>query len=222
MNEIIEIEGLDGSGKATQVKLLTDALNENGLLSKAISYPVYSEESSALVKIYLNGGISQDPNSVNSYAGSLFYACDRYIDYTKNWKSDYENGYNIIADRYSGSNIIHQMSKLPKEEWDSFIEWNLDNEHEKLKLPRANKVIFLYVPTEVSQRMITDRYHGDNTKKDIHECNIQYLKNCEVSGLYAANALNWEIIQCCNNGNMRSIDDIHEDVMLLTQKKNAQ
>ena len=222
MNEIIEIEGLDGSGKATQARLITERLNDSGILAKYISYPVYSEESSALVKLYLAGKIDSDPNKVNPYAGSLFYACDRYIDYNNNWKADYESGYNIIADRYSGSNIIHQMSKLPEVEWDSFIEWNLNNEHEKLGLPRANNVIFLYVPTEVSQKMITERYHGDNTKKDIHECNIPYLKNCEKSGLYAARALQWKIIYCCNGDVMRSEEDIHEEVMQLIQKKNAQ
>ena len=110
--------GLDGSGKATQAKLLAEHLAAQGVPVQKITFPDYASDSSALVKMYLAGQFGQHPDDVNAYAASSFYAVDRYASYKTSWGSFYEQGGVIIADRYTTSNAVHQCSKLPPEQWD--------------------------------------------------------------------------------------------------------
>lgn len=198
--KLIVIDGLDGCGKSTQFELLAMALTDKGITCKPISFPEYDKTSSALVRMYLNGEIASSPNEVNAYAASSFYASDRYISYKLYWEKEYLNGEVILASRYVSSNAIHQMSKLPEEEWDSYLEWLDDYEYNRLGLPRPDKTIFLDMPLEVSRKMISLRYNGDESKRDIHEADFAYLESCRKSALYAAEKCKWEIIKC-NNGN---------------------
>ena len=174
-SKLIVIDGLDGSGKTTQLKIAQDYLEKQGYNVKTISFPDYNSESSALVKMYLNGEFSSDPNDVNAYAASSFYAVDRYASYIKYWKDDYNNGCVILAARYVSSNALHQMSKLEQTEWNDYLNWLYDYEYEKLSLPKADKIVFLDMPIEVSQRLLSLRYNGDESKKDIHESHMSYL-----------------------------------------------
>ena len=110
--KLIVLEGLDGSGKATQAKLLKAHLKEQGFSVREITFPNYESDSSALVKMYLAGQFGQHPDDVNAYAASSFYAVDRYASYKKDWGSFYENGGIVIADRYTTSNAVHQLSLI--------------------------------------------------------------------------------------------------------------
>ena len=139
--KLIAIEGLDGSGKATQAKLLAGYLAAQGLAVREVSFPDYGSDSSALVKMYLAGQFGQHPDDVNAYAASSFYAVDRYASYKKDWGSFYENGGIVIADRYTTSNAVHQCSKLPPEQWESFLGWLFDFEFHLLGLPAPDEVI---------------------------------------------------------------------------------
>ena len=112
--QLIVIEGLDGSGKATQAKLLTESLLARGIHTRKVSFPDYDSDSSALVKMYLRGDFGSHPDDVNAYAASSFYAVDRYASYMHDWKEGYQNGV-VIADRYTTSNAVHQCRKLPEE-----------------------------------------------------------------------------------------------------------
>ena len=143
--KLIVLEGLDGSGKATQAKLLAAHLKEQGFSVREITFPNYESDSSALVKMYLAGQFGQHPDDVNAYAASSFYAVDRYASYKKDWGSFYENGGIIIADRYTTSNAVHQCSKLPPEQWESFLGWLFDFEFHLLGLPAPDEVIYLQV-----------------------------------------------------------------------------
>ena len=158
--KLIVLEGLDGSGKATQAKLLAAHLKEQGFSVREITFPNYESDSSALVKMYLAGQFGQHPDDVNAYAASSFYAVDRYASYKKDWGSFYENGGIVIADRYTTSNAVHQCSKLPPEQWESFLGWLFDFEFHLLGLPAPDEVIYLQVDPAVSQRLMTQRYHG--------------------------------------------------------------
>ena len=133
--KLIVLEGLDGSGKATQAKLLKAHLKEQGFSVREITFPNYESDSSALVKMYLAGQFGQHPDDVNAYAASSFYAVDRYASYKKDWGSFYENGGIVIADRYTTSNAVHQCSKLPPEQWEEFLHWLFDYEFHLLGLP---------------------------------------------------------------------------------------
>lgn len=210
---LIVIEGLDGSGKATQAKLLYEALVKQGKQVRKVSFPDYESESSALVKMYLNGEFGTDPKAVNAYAASAFYAVDRYASYKRNWNRFYEDGGIIIADRYTTSNAIHQCSKLPKENWDSFLEWLFRFEYQLMGIPAPDTVIYLQVDPEISQKLMTGRYQGDESKKDIHENNPDYMNNAAKAAEYCAQKLGWEVVHCVKDSVMGSVDEIHGKVM---------
>ena len=126
MGKLIVFEGTDGSGKATQTELLCRTLTEQGVPFRRLSFPRYSEESSALIRLYLGGAFGSHPDDVNAYAASTFYAVDRYASYKKVWGEWYERGGLVLADRYTTSNAIHQASKVPQEEREDFFRWLYD------------------------------------------------------------------------------------------------
>lgn len=210
--KLIVLEGLDGSGKATQAKLLAEHLAAQGVPVQKITFPDYASDSSALVKMYLAGQFGDKPDDVNAYAASSFYAVDRYASYKKDWGSFYENGGIVIADRYTTSNAVHQCSKLPPEQWEAFLGWLFDFEFHLLGLPAPDKVIYLQVDPAVSQKLMTARYHGDESKKDVHEKDTEYLARSRAAAEYCAAHLGWQTVHCTSGGAMRSIEDIQAEV----------
>ncbi len=215
---LIVIEGLDGSGKATQSELLYETFLKKDLPVRKISFPDYESESSALVKMYLNGDFGSNPCDVNAYAASSFYAVDRYASYRMNWKDFLDGGGTVIADRYTSSNAIYQCSKLPKEQWDAFIDWLADFEFHLLGIPRPAVTIYLQVDPEISQELLAGRYQGDEQKKDVHESNLEYLKRSQEAALYCGEKLGWQFIECSHNDKLRSIDDIHNEILLVVDQ----
>lgn len=157
MGKLIVIEGLDGSGKSTQLELLAKNLKENGVEAKTISFPDYAEKSSTLVKMYLNGEFGDKPGDVNAYAASLFYAVDRFASFTCHWKDYYEAGGTVIAGRYVTSNAVHQTAKLPREDWEEYLSWLYSLEYGKVGIPKPDLVIFLDMPNELSMRLMEKR-----------------------------------------------------------------
>lgn len=205
---LIVLDGLDGSGKSTQLARLDAYFRGNGTHYRQISFPDYAQPSSALVKQYLGGEFGGSPSAVNAYAASSFYAVDRYASYRKFWQSDYEAGTLILAARYTTSNAIHQMGKLPREEWDTYLAWLEHYEYELLGLPRPDRVLFLDMPLEVSQKLLVGRYEGDAARRDIHERDLHYLAVCRESALYAANRLGWSVIACADKGEPLPVDTV--------------
>lgn len=216
-SKLIVIDGLDGSGKTTQFDSISKLLEEKHDV-KAISFPEYDKPSSALVKMYLNGEIAKNAAEVNAYAASSFYAVDRYASYKIYWEENYKNGDVILASRYVSSNAIHQMGKLPENEWDDYLKWLEDYEYGKLGLPRPDCVIFLDMPVEISQRLMTSRYNGDESKKDIHEANVEYLKGCRRTALYAAGKCGWHIVECSGGDEPLSVKAITDKIMYIINK----
>lgn len=211
--KLIVIEGLDGSGKATQTDLLYRALRAQGKQVRKISFPDYESSSSALVKMYLGGEFGTDPTDVNAYAASSFFAVDRYASYKKDWKVFLDSGGIVITDRYTTSNAVHQCCKLPKEAWDEFLDWLFTFEYGKLGIPAPDLVIYLRVDLEVSKQLITSRCQGDESKMDIHESNLDYLRRSREAAEYCSQKLDWKIVECCTDGRMGEIEVIHEKVL---------
>ena len=201
---LIVIEGLDGSGKATNAALLEGYLKEKGHTVKKITFPVYESDSSAPVRMYLSGQFGKKPGDVNAYAASALYAVDRFASYRTDWKADLDAGAWVIADRYTTSNAVHQASKLEGDARDSYLDWLYDFEFNKMGLPKPDAVIYLDVPPAVSQKLIEGRYAGDNSKKDIHEQDVEYLEHCRSAAIYAADKLGWHKIPLTTNGVMDS------------------
>lgn len=210
---LIVLEGLDGSGKGTQTQLLYEALSARREDVRKITFPDYESPSSALVKMYLAGDFGKDPGEVNAYAASAFYAVDRYASFQTSWKADYLRGAPILADRYATANMVYQLGKLPRTEWEAYLRWAEDFEYDKLGLPRPDRVIFLDMPVEVSQKLLLRRYHGDSGRKDIHENHLDFLRECAESAGFAAERLHWSVISCARDGEPLSVEEIHRQVL---------
>lgn len=212
MGKLIVIEGLDGSGKSTQLELLAENLVKSGIEAKTISFPDYKEKSSTLVKMYLGGEFGDKPDDVNAYAASLFYAVDRFASFSCHWKDYYENGGTVIAGRYVTSNAVHQTAKLPKEEWESYLSWLYSLEYGKVGIPKPDLVIFLDMPNELSKKLMEKRYEGDDGKKDIHERDEAYRTACREAALYNVENAGWRVISCAEGDSVRSIESIASEV----------
>ena len=210
--KLIVLEGLDGSGKATQAKLLAAHLKEQGFSVREITFPNYESDSSALVKMYLAGQFGQHPDDVNAYAASSFYAVDRYASYKKDWGSFYENGGIIIADRYTTSNAVHQASKLPPEKRTVFLNWLFELEYGKLGLPKPDLVLYLDMPTEITEKMMRSREAATGTHADIHEQDEAYLKSCREAAREIVKDCGWTVIHCARDDAPRTVEDIHNEV----------
>lgn len=211
--KIIVIEGLDGSGKATQSELLFEELRKSGKRVRKLSFPDYGSLSSGPVRMYLNGEFGKHPDDVDSYAASVLYAVDRFANFRSVWKEDYENGVIFVCDRYTTSNEVFQTSKLPKEQWDEYIHWLEEFEYGLMGIPKPSLVLFLNMSEECSARLLEKRYGGDEAKKDIHEQDEEYQKRCRQAALYCADTLGWKKIDCDENDTLLSIEEIHSKVM---------
>ena len=212
MGKLIVIEGTDGSGKSTQFKLLTSRLEAENKAFQKLVFPQYSEPSSALIRMYLGGEFGTKPSDVNAYAATAFFAVDRYASFKKVWGQWYDQGGLIVSDRYTTSNAVHQTSKEPEEKQADFLKWLYDFEYNKLGLPAPDLVIYLDVPTGFTEAMMRRREADTNTQADIHEQDMAYLATCRRVGRKAAEYYGWKIIQCVQNGEMRTIEDIHEEI----------
>ena len=227
---IIIESGSDASGKATQTKKLYERLIADGYNVRKVEYPNYDSESSALVKMYLRGEFGQNAQEVSPYIASTFYAADRYITYKQQIEKEYVDGKTMVFDRYVGSNIIHQGSKVisdlsgedeKKEKLEQFITW-LDNlEHNDFGIPRADVTIYLRVPVEYTIKLREGRNNKftGGEKQDIHEADTNHLKNASMSGMMAANMLGWNVVECVKDDSMRTIDDIAEEVYNIVKNK---
>ena len=199
--KLIVIEGVDGSGKATQAKLLYEALLDRGEKAMKVSFPDYASDSSALVKMYLAGQFGKEPGDVNAYAASSFYAVDRYASYKKDWEAFYLSGGIVVADRYTTSNAVHQCSKLPQDQWPAFLDWLFHFEYDLLGIPAPDKVLFLQTEAAVTEKLLLKRYHQ------------AYMARSRAAAVYCARRLGWTTVQCTRDGEMRTVEDIHGEIM---------
>jgi len=218
---LIVIEGSDGSGKATQTKKLYDKLVKQNKKVKKVEFPNYKSESSALIKMYLSGEFGKNPDSVNPYASSTFYAVDRFASYKKDWEEFYLKGGIIIADRYTTSNMIHQAAKIKEvQAKDKFLNWLWDFEFEKFNLPVPDCVIFLDMPPKCSKSLMETRnnkFTGEK-EKDIHENNYDYLLESYNNSKYISEKYGWNRIECTNEDKIKSIDQINDDIIKVITK----
>ncbi len=218
---LIAFDGLDGSGKETQTKLIIEYLASLGVPYRYLSFPTYHGDWSRLVSIYLDGGFGENPESVNAYAASSFFAADRYCSYMLDWKSDYEAGKVILCNRYTTANAVHQLSKLPKSEWDNFLNWLYDYEFEKLGIPKPDLSVFLCVPPGIAEAHVRSRAKSGERIMDIHEKSKTHLIKSYEAALYSARKLGWITVNCaCSaaEGNeMRSVPDIHNEIITIVK-----
>ena len=210
--KLIVFEGTDGSGKATQTALLCRELESRGVPFRKLEFPRYKEESSALLRLYLSGAFGTDPADVNAYAAATFFSVDRYASFKQDWGGWYRQGGLVIADRYTTSNAVHQTSKLPPQERQAFLDWLFDFEYRKLGLPEPDLVIYLDMPTEITEKMMRSREAATGTHADIHEQDEAYLKSCREAAREIVKDCGWTVIHCAQGDAPRTVEDIHNEV----------
>ena len=217
MGKLIVFEGTDGSGKSTQFELLAKRLEAEQIGFQRLRFPQYEEPSSALIRMYLGGAFGDDPEAVNAYAASTFYAVDRYASYQRVWKDYYQGGGLVVSDRYTTSNAVHQGSKVPEGERAEFFRWLYDLEYDRMGLPRPDLVVLLDMPVELSEQLMRKREQSTGTHADIHERDEDYLKKCHEAALHAAAYYGCRTVSCAKDGAIRSVEEIHEEVYAIVK-----
>lgn len=212
--KFIVIDGTDGSGKATQTEILFNRLKEEGHPVTVADFPRYGKKSAALVEEYLNGKFGT-PKEVGPYRGSIFYACDRYAaaPEIKKW---IQQGGIMISNRYVSSNMGHQAGKIKdKKERDKFLNWLDHLEYGIFEIPKPDVNILLYMPPETGQKLVDKKGHRDylgGKKRDIHEADIDHLRDAAEAYLYVAKKYGWIVINCAHKGELRTKEDIAAEI----------
>ena len=212
MGKLIVFEGIDGSGKSTQFDLLCSRYVNEGLDFKRLRFPRYDKPSSALIKMYLGGDFGGDPDAVNAYAASAFYAVDRFASFIQDWRDYYDRGGLVLTDRYTTSNSIHQGAKMPPAQREQFFNWLYEFEFTYIGLPAPDLVIYLDIEAEQATRRLHIRQDETGTTGDIHEKDAKYLEHCALTGSLAAAHYGWHKIRCFDGVHERAADEIHHEI----------
>jgi len=210
----IVLDWLDGSGKGTQTKLVSEALIAMWKKVLVLDYPRYGEDSCYFVEKYLNGAYGE----VNAKAASIFYALDRFED-SFNFKERQKEYDYIISNRYVSANMIHHGGKIDdKKKRMKFMKWLYKLEYKIFEIPKPDIVLFLDVPPEVSQKLIEKKearnYIKDGKTKDLHEADEHHLKNAyKVAHEILENFPDWKQIKSTKNGEMLPLEVITQKIL---------
>ena len=217
---LIVIEGsCDGIGKTTQLELLKQHLKNDNVELITHHFPSYHTIQGRLVEEYLKGNYGSIENLSPYFINSL-YAIDRAISWNQLLNNEYEKGKTILLDRYTTSSLIYQSSLIDDiEDRKSFIDYIIDFEYNKLQIKRPNHVIFLYAPFEVIRSMREKRKDNDGISNDIHERNIDYMKKVYENAMFVADYLKWDMIACHQKNEMKSKEDVHNEIYQLVRKR---
>ena len=221
MGKIIVIEGTDCSGKETQSRLLEKRLKEMGKKCISFSFPMYDTPTGKIVGgcyqgkseitdcWFPEGAVNVDPK-----VSALYYAADRKYNIGK-IEEMLEEGYYVILDRYTTSNLAYRGSKIKdKDERFNMYQWIDKLEYWLLKLPKPDRTVFLYVPYEYTIELKKKRASIDELEKD-----EELLKNAEACYVELSELYNWDTIECIKDGRLRSIEDINDEILETIEKE---
>ncbi len=213
----IVLDGLDGSGKGTQTKLLVERLQREGRDVEMVDFPQYGTWSGEFVERYLRGEFGSS-HEISAHQASLFYALDRFSA-KKRMQGALNQGTILVANRYVSASKGHQLGKLSDdEERKAFLEWLNHTEYSLLGIPVPTVTLFLHMPPEIGQKLVekkAPRAYLQGKSKDIHEEDISHLRAAEEGFLFAAHndtAETWNVITCTRDGEIRSIEDVHAEI----------
>lgn len=221
MGKLIVIEGTDSSGKETQTRKLYERLEKEITNVRKLSFPNYKSPACEPVKMYLAGAFGDNALDINPYPVSTMFAIDRYASYKMDWEKFYQDGGIIVTDRYTTSNMVHQASKIESiDKKNEYLDWLEELEYSKMGIPRPDLIIFLNMPTETAAELMAQRKNkitGEDIK-DIHEKDISYLKKSYENACNIAKKYNWLEIKCVENGRLKTIDEIGEEIFSVVKK----
>ena len=211
---LVVIDGIDGSGKTTQVNLLKKYLERLNVPYEVISFPQYGKNQySGKIKDYLEGKLG-NLEEVDPYFIAKEYANDRLTakEMINHWL---EEGKLVIANRYVSASKAHLGANLPDEKKEQFISWVDKLEYEENGMPRPNLTILLRVDPKVGQENVMDK-----NKSDLHEQNIEHeQKAAQIYFKLSKSEENWMMIDCMEDGKMKEVEIIHQEINLLLEKK---
>lgn len=216
--KLIVIDGTDGSGKATQVARLIERLSAENISVETLDFPRYYDNFFGKFIGECLAGKHGDWKGVHPKIASIVYAADRF-ESSQQIRAWLKEGKTVVLDRYVSSNQIHQGGKIddPDERRD-FMKWLDAMEHETLHIPRPDMILYLNVPIAITQKLLLEKGNQDSKeylegKKDQHEDDPEHLEAAKQSGLkMIAEQNNWQKIECTENGEMQSIETIHEKI----------
>lgn len=219
--KIIVLEGAcDGIGKSTQLKLLKNHLTSDGEIVKTHHFPTYGTPQGKIVEMYLGGEFGEDVSKLSPYFVHSLYAVDRAITWYLSLKEIIEKGETLVLDRYTTSSILYQSVVIEDmDEKKRFIDFVCDYEYHKLGVQEPDHIIFLHAPFELIQKIHGARKTNDGLENDIHERNTDYMKRIYENAMFLADYLDWDKIDCSRMDQMRSIEEIHEEVYQKIKKR---
>ncbi len=218
--KLIVIEGAcDGIGKTTQYVELRKHLIEDGINVASHHFPSYGTYQGAPVEKYLQGEFGS-PNELSPYFINGLYAMDRGITWYTSLKELYEQGKLILLDRYTTSSLIYQAALIKDiEEKKKFIDYVIDFEYHKIGVKEPDSVIFLYAPFELVTEIRSVRKDNEGITNDIHERDLEFMRNAYDNAMFIADYLSWDKIKCNDGDKFRDVEDIHEEIYSLVRKR---
>ena len=217
---LIVFEGAcDGIGKSTQIELLRNKLELDGNVVVGHHFPTYGTYHGAPVEEYLSGNFG-NINDLSPYFINSLYAVDRACAWHSKLKSLYDEGKILLFDRYTTSSLIYQAAQIKDiEERKKFLDYVCDYEYDKLGIGRPDNVIFLYAPFDMITEMRKNRKQNDGIENDLHERDIEFMREAYDNAMFVAEYLSWDMVQCNDGDRLRTREDIHEEVCRLVRKK---
>ena len=218
--KLIVFEGAsDGIGKSTQIKLLQERLELEGYVVVNHHFPTYKTYHGAPVEEYLAGHLGEI-DELSPYFINSLYAVDRACAWQSKLKQLYEDGKVLLFDRYTTSSLMYQSAKIKDvEEKKAFLDYVSDFEYCKLGIQKPDVVVFLTAPFDMVTEMRNGRVQNEGIKNDLHERDIDYMREVYDNAMFVANHLSWDIIECNNGDELRSREDIHNEIYRLVRKK---
>jgi dTMP kinase len=219
--KFIVLEGIDGSGKRTQLEMLVRAFASRGVACSQISFPRYDGFFGKMAGQYLNGDFGP-LEAVDPHFSALLYAGDRF-EAKPRIESDLASGQTVVADRYIGSNLAHQSARVPPEKRAEFLQWLKQLEYQVYALPAEDLVIYLRVPPAEAHRLVGEKAARDYTKlrHDIHESDLAHLQATSEVYDQLARQPNWVKIECYDSaaGALRAPESIHQEILAAVQAR---
>ncbi len=218
--KLIVIDGTDGSGKATQTKLLANRLEKAGYKVRIEDFPQYGEKSAGPVEDYLIGTYGK-ADELGAYVPSVFYAVDRFAA-SERIRKHLSQGFIVISNRYVTANMAHQGGKIknPKHR-EKYFKWITELEYNFFKIPKPDFNVILHLPPQVSLKLIKKRgpqYYIGSKKRDAHERDIQHLKAAEKIYLSIAKRFKYKVVEGFIDGKLLTPEEINNDVFVIVTK----
>jgi dTMP kinase len=219
--KFVALEGIDGSGKRTQLEMLSRTLRKRGVAHVTVSFPHYGGFFGHMVARYLNADFGDLPE-VDAHFSALLYAGDR-LENKLQLEENLAQGKMILADRYIGSNLAHQGARVPRRQLTKFLRWLEQLEYGVYGLPHEDIVIYLRLPAATAQTMVGKKNARGYTRRrhDLQEANLAHLKAAANVYDRLAKRPNWSAVNCMNRNEreMLAPEVIHRQVMEVVDRR---